>query len=218
MGVPEVGVNSAKAAGCSGKAIGAKTSETLVRPRLRLVRLEQERDAAFARQSATGGYRKKPSTAGWAATDSGSRAAKRPGQRRQDGVAKKSFEPRKRVVLVTAAFSVLVVSAVAAGQVMLTQAAYWKSEAEHEREAARAEYERALAELAANRAPSELERRAREELGMTEASPHAALAMGPSEPPPQISEHSSPQSESASAQIEARQQPREAGGEGRGTG
>lgn len=216
-------MNSAGTAGRSRKAVGAKaiearTSEPLVRPRLRLVRLEEEREAEHARRLATGSRTRKGSAARSATRDSGARAAKRPHRLGAEKPARKFLEPRRKVALVTAAFSVLVVSAVAAGQVMLTQAGYSKSEAERERDAARAEYERALAELAANRAPGELERRAREELGMTEASPQAALAMGPSESPPQASEHWSPWSDSVSEQAPARKQPGNAGGEGRGSG
>ncbi len=94
---------------------------------------------------------------------------------------------RKVVALASVAALALVVFAIVAGQVMLAQASYSKSEAERELERAREEYEKARLEEAQVTLPREVEQRSRGELGLADTPEKVPLALGPAQPEPQAS-------------------------------
>ncbi len=198
----------------SGKSTaGVRSSEPLVKPILRLVH-DADRTERTHRPSASSSSRpRKPARRAVApatAEDLGrhrksSRSRMLPGdakgRRPQRGrfSRTKALVPdtsrRRRVVaLSSVAALALVVFAIVAGQVMLAQASYSKSEAERELERARAEYEKARLEEAQATLPREVEQLSRGEVGLADTPEKVPLALGPSAPEPDAAPPPAPSS------------------------
>ena len=146
---------------------------TLVKPRLRLVESARGQASSSAARLAA---RPAADALKSARTSRGNNSLPTPTPRR-------ALSSSARVLVLTGVAAVLLISGVVVGQVLLTQAAYSKSQAERELEQARAEYERARAEAARAEAPAEIDYKARHELGMVEAEQKEPLPLGPEEPP-----------------------------------
>jgi cell division protein FtsB len=157
----------------SQAALGEGRPLTLVKPRLRLVENARGQAASSAARPTARPAADAPKPAGKSRSNNSFPSPTR----------RQTLSSSAPVLVLTAVAAVLLISGVVVGQVLLTQAAYSKSQAERELEEARAEYERARAEAARAEAPAEIDNKARHELGMIEAEQKESLPLGPEEPP-----------------------------------
>ncbi len=182
-----------KAGGRAGHS--RKQPESLVKPRLRLIRSDYEGDLAEANTRTSipqirDSRRAAPAEEKSQRREHPSRFRSKSAKTHRSTSSKSIKRPegiaRRKSALVTvvsiAAIAVVVFSVVA-GQVMLAQASYSKASAERELDEARAEYERARLEDAKARLPHEIEQKARNEGGFVDAPQEVPLAMGPESPP-----------------------------------